>query len=284
MDAPKKPLWRRFRPRMSLRALLVLVALFGIFFAYLGMKWRAAQRQQAALTALESGGMGGWGFDFRLTRRSNSNPRSPKQAAWVPEWLAERVSPHFFQHVRAIGFGKPNDPDAPKTRDEDLEKLREFPGLRELEILRTEITDRGIENLEHCPELHILTLWLNPYVTPESMKTIKKLPRLHSFYCVGELNSDEGLIHLKELPRLRELDLVDFRDKPGITDDGLKHVSEMKSLIYLQIHVSGITDEGLMHLKNLSELQQLYLSDTQVTDAGVKQLQLALPTCKITVR
>jgi hypothetical protein len=289
MEALKTSKWCRFRPRVSMRGLLVAVALFGMFFAYLGMKWRSAKRQEAALTAIESHGLGGWGFDYRLTRRFNSNPQSQKQNAWAPEWLSDRLGPHFFQTVRVMGFGHPgnpaNRPDWPKTRDDSMELLRDFPGLRELEMFCTDLTDRGIEQLvEHCPEMHFLTLWLNKHITPESMKSIKKLRRLHSFYCVGVLNSDEGLVHLKELPHLRELDLVDFRDKPGITDAGLKHVGEMRSLVYLQIHMSSITDEGLMHLKDLSELERLSLSDTRVTEAGVQRLQLALPNCKITGR
>ena len=38
---------------------------------------------------------------------------------------------------------------------------------------------------------------------------------------------------------------------------------------------------GLFHLKGLTELEELTLYGTKVTAAGIKQLQQALPNCKI---
>ena len=42
-----------------------------------------------------------------------------------------------------------------------------------------------------------------------------------------------------------------------------------------------MTDAGLKELAPLKNLTSLNLSDTKVTDAGVKELQKALPNCKI---
>ena len=42
-----------------------------------------------------------------------------------------------------------------------------------------------------------------------------------------------------------------------------------------------MTDAGLEHLKGLMQLQRLVLRNTKVTDAGVRDLQKALPNCKI---
>ena len=44
---------------------------------------------------------------------------------------------------------------------------------------------------------------------------------------------------------------------------------------------SKVTDAGLVHLKGLTKLGTLNLTDTKVTAAGVKDLQAALPNCKI---
>ena len=43
-----------------------------------------------------------------------------------------------------------------------------------------------------------------------------------------------------------------------------------------------VTYAGLVHLKGLTSLQTLSLSGSKVSEAGVKDLQAALPKCKIT--
>jgi hypothetical protein len=278
-----KKILRWFTPRISLRALLVAVALFGILFAYLGMQWRSAKRQEAAVATLAPVG-GAWGFDY-LLKNAEPDSSAPKQATWVPKWLSERVGRHFFETVRTVSFGNPQgDPNLPKTPDEALEILQEFPGLRDFGLLRSEVTDHALVQLQHCPEIHYLSLWANKNITPEAMKYVKKLRRLHTFYSMGTHNTEEGIAHLKELPQLRELLIGDFRDESTVTNAALKHIGEMKSLQLLLIHSASVTDEGLTHLENLPQLKELTLDNTKVTPEGVKWLQRALPNCEITVR
>jgi hypothetical protein len=280
--ASLKKVARFFRPRISLRGLLIAVALIGIVFAYLAMQWRDAKRQEAALEALRAHA-GAGGFTYGL-KNYGPDSTSPKQATWVPEWLRELLGPHFFETVRAIDIGDPNNPNRPKSTDEGMELLREFPGLRQLNLLRTDITDRGVEQLEHCPEMHYLSFWANKHITHEAMKTVKKLRRLHTLSSAGPLNSAEGIAHLKELPQLRELLVCDFRKESVLTDEALKHIGEMKTLHLLSIQSASVTDEGLVHLENLPQLKELTLSNTKVTPEGEKRLQQALPNCQITVR
>ena len=49
----------------------------------------------------------------------------------------------------------------------------------------------------------------------------------------------------------------------------------------LELTDTKVTDAGLTHLKELNNLEMLDLIGTQVTDEGVKQLQQALPNCRI---
>jgi hypothetical protein len=65
--------------------------------------------------------------------------------------------------------------------------------------------------------------------------------------------ADADLVHMKDFPRLRRLDLTE----------------------------TAITDAGLLQLQACMGLRELTLTGTQVTDAGVQQLQTALPRLKI---
>jgi hypothetical protein len=88
--------------------------------------------------------------------------------------------------------------------------------------------------------------------------------------------TDAGLVHLKGMTRLWELDL--YRTK--ITDAGLVHLKGMTNLRELTLP-NQITDAGLVHLKGLAKLQTLHLEATKITGTGLTDLQTALPNCKI---
>ena len=77
--------------------------------------------------------------------------------------------------------------------------------------------------------------------------------------------TDDGLVHLKSLKWLEELDLTNTQ----ISNTGLAHVRELKSLRKLMLWDTKITDEGLAHLKSLKSLELLELSYTKITDAGL---------------
>jgi len=84
--------------------------------------------------------------------------------------------------------------------------------------------------------------------------------------------------HLKELTHLEVLGLRGAK----VTDAGLKDIRGLASLVDLDLGDTGVTDDGLVHLKGLTNLDRLNLDGTQVTDEGLKNLQQALPKCKIT--
>ena len=66
-----------------------------------------------------------------------------------------------------------------------------------------------------------------------------------------------------------------------ITDAGLVHLKGLTNLEQLDLVDTQVTDAGLVHLKGLTKLRTLFLDSTQVTDAGIADLQKALPKCKI---
>ena len=87
----------------------------------------------------------------------------------------------------------------------------------------------------------------------------------------------------KDLPAGRfELFIVGLPDRGDkVTNAGLTHLKELKSLLELHIQNTAVTDDGLEHLKGLSSLRFLQLEKTKVTRPGVEKLAKALPNCRI---
>ncbi len=96
-------------------------------------------------------------------------------------------------------------------------------------------------------------------------------------YLRGTKVTDGDLIYLKELPRLKSLNLSDTQ----VTDAGLAHLEGLTQLRYLALWNTQVTDGGLVYLKGMTQLQLLSLFDTQVTNEGIAELQKALPDCYI---
>jgi hypothetical protein len=81
--------------------------------------------------------------------------------------------------------------------------------------------------------------------------------------------TDAGLVHLKGLTTLQELNLL-FVTR--VTDAGLVHLKGLTNLQELNLSGTKVTDGGLMHLKGLGKLQSLSLPN-QITDAGLVHLK-----------
>ena len=73
---------------------------------------------------------------------------------------------------------------------------------------------------------------------------------------------------------------VDWKG-PKVTDAGLENLEGLSRLRKLRLCGANITDSGLESLHGLKQLQEVHLLCPQVTAGGVKQLQEALPNCKI---
>ena len=114
-------------------------------------------------------------------------------------------------------------------------------------------------------------VWANN--EPKSIRAVADLPKDRFNLTDVDLNntqmSDAGLGHLKELKSLRSLDLL----RTQVSDAGLVHLKELKSLTRIILNGTKVTDAGLVHLKELKSLTQFTLSNTQVSGAGLIHLK-----------
>jgi hypothetical protein len=148
--------------------------------------------------------------------------------------------------------------DASQQRDA-VRAIKELGGLVAydyMEVAAKDIDDKGPYDLDY----------LEPRV-PEWQ--LKRLGRDYFAYVVDvQICSNEGVEHLKALPKLRSVDLVGDR----VSDRAMKRLAELTQLGKLKIRGTGITDAGLASLTNLSQLTWLELDSAEITDVGLKNV------------
>jgi hypothetical protein len=89
--------------------------------------------------------------------------------------------------------------------------------------------------------------------------------------------TDSGFAELECLDRLETL----FLPVTNIGDVGLRALARLRNLQELNLSGTRVTDAGLMELAAMKKLRWLGISQTAVSDSAMKQLQNALPECKI---
>ncbi len=139
-----------------------------------------------------------------------------------------------------------------------------------------EFNDRWVPEIVGLKHLVTLDLFRTG-LTTKGIQELENFPKLESLILEGLPVTDEGMKILKPFTLLKNLNLADTQ----ITDKGLKELGGLSQLQKLNLGSNKITDNGLKELAGLKELQSLTLEKTQVTEKGVAELKKALPDCKI---
>jgi internalin A len=104
-------------------------------------------------------------------------------------------------------------------------------------------------------------------VDDAGLARLKELTKLRNLDLDGTKVTDAGLVHIKGLP-LEGLYLNDTQ----ISDAGLAPLSDLRYLRGLDLANTLVTDEGLVHLKHCRWLFTLDLRGTKVSDSGLAHL------------
>ena len=150
--------------------------------------------------------------------------------------------------------------------------LSNLQNLESLEFYGTNATDSDLAHIGTL--LQLRSLAVSEYgrkrrITNTGMRHLGRLRHLETLYlarCDGI--TDVGVGHLAKLPHLQTLRLPS-----SITDKGLFHLRQTKSLSSLSIRLSRVTDRGVAHLSQLPRLRVLDLAGTlHLTDDGLRAL------------
>lgn len=130
------------------------------------------------------------------------------------------------------------------------------------------VVDEHVRLLAPCPQLLELRFGhtaLSDLTWPDSVDS-----RYYEMF-YGEVKSrltDVGVRHLAELRTLRILDLSGSQ----LTDEGLASLASLEQLEELWLNETAVTDEGLIHLRGMKRLRYLDLGHTDVTGTGLQKL------------
>lgn len=140
-----------------------------------------------------------------------------------------------------------------------LERLRDVPGVEELNLHLTDVSDAGLEPLTALPRLkRLVVCGGRPGVSDAGFARITSLQSLECLKLVNTHITDTSLPSLKKLPKLQTLVLY---------HDAFREAT--------------FTDRGLNHLKALTRLKRLELTGGWASASAVNELVKAMPDCTI---
>lgn len=165
------------------------------------------------------------------------------------------------QKVRNLKSGASNTVrlyDTVRT-DALLKQIRCMPQVEELNLDQTDVSDKGMRHVATLRNLKKLVVYDGrPGIGDLGLARLKGHGKLESLELVLTRVTDEGLVVLKDLPKLRSL------------------------VLYSQPRLGPLlTDAGLVHLEGLTRLETLELTGGWASEPAVEDLRKALPNCTI---
>ncbi len=153
----------------------------------------------------------------------------------------------------------------PQLADADLERLSGQKNLAAIYLDSKVVTDAGLKALENLPGLTKLHVQC-PGVTGCGWQKFRAITHLN---LSGSGLTDEGLKELSEHKSITHLSI----GMTQVTASGLKELKGFQSITFLELSGAPITDAGLRDFQEWKHLQVLGLAKTSVTDEGMKELK-----------
>ena len=133
--------------------------------------------------------------------------------------------------------------------DDVLELASKLPGLEEVTLDRTDVTDRGIRHLSRAGSLKKVTLLWCMGVTDAAIECLARIRSLQEVVLCDLPISDAGIAHLKQSPQLAVLELVCPADTRSITPNVIEHLGHCYHLRRLVLDVPWLDKTGAQSLR-----------------------------------
>ena len=270
-DLDPKPVARpRWRLRLSLRALMILVVVIGLPLGWVARR-AAIQRQSVAMVKLLGGSV------TYVDEWTTTGPPRTHQP-WGPAWLRRIVGDEPFQEVASVNIDLTKG--KVKLDDDSLAVVTNFPELKLLAINNLEgdlrngvkpaITEVGLARLGGLSQLTYLSL----YGIRTSAAMMDLLPRWTALEDVVILDLEgvlpgSSLRPLGKLTHLQHLTVISIISSQPVD---LAPLTRLQFLKRLFIRRSPTEDDGFGAFGKIASLESLNLKNTQLTTATLQEL------------
>lgn len=151
--------------------------------------------------------------------------------------------------------------------DTSMNEVAKIVGLRELQLLNTEVTSKGLNGLQRLTRLEKLHLG----ETNVDSRCIPMIARLKSLVVLNLHLTDLKGADLSPLAQLSKLRILNISNSRLSSFTGISKIQSLEELV-----VCGnkdYTDADVMQLKALKHLSALNICDTSVTEACIPALK-----------
>lgn len=165
-------------------------------------------------------------------------------------------------------------------------------------LRETDITGEGLKALRGMADLDGLIL-TGTQLTDEDVIHLAAIPNVYDLYIDRTGISDAALAELSQMPNLRFLSIdstqATSRGIAGLAtcsglrglmlwdadDESVWDVVQLKGITRLMLIGEDVTSASLPALKRLHGLRTLSLYDAQLSDEEIREVQQALPSCRV---
>ena len=138
--------------------------------------------------------------------------------------------------------------------DASTNYIGRFNHIRCLTLINDQLTNQALVNLSALKPVELWTLEIrSPKVTDEGLSALREQKNLSELVLSGNRIRGPGLANLADLPHLTKLSVAD------VTDEQLKYVAKIKSLVSLICDRPKFTVDGLRVLKLNKNLKEITL-------------------------
>ena len=180
--------------------------------------------------------------------------------------------------------------------DAQFKPIAQFENLEELYLARTWITDDSLIQISTLKHLKVLDL-NDTRVTDVGAAKLASCTLLEKLYLDDTLVQGECFEKLVALDKLKDLSISRYGHtgfgprlslNDGLNDAALESIGKMTSLELLNLDKqqdkTRISEDGMRHIFNLKKLKQLGIRDVPISDTFKAQLKSELPNAELRYR